>query len=32
MTTLIAIPLICYAVHLACTALQPKLIRLISRS
>lgn len=29
MTALIAIPFVCYAVHLACTALQPRLIRLI---
>lgn len=27
--TLLVIAAICYAVHLACTALQPKLIRLI---
>ena len=29
MTAFIAIHLICYAVHLACTALQPRLIRFI---
>ena len=30
--TLLVIAAICYAVHLACTALQPRIIRLISRS
>lgn len=29
MTALLAIPLVCYAVHAICTALQPQLIRLI---
>lgn len=29
MTVLLAIPLVCFAAHYACTALQPTLIRII---